>query len=204
MAVTLGPQLWVDWFGAEREPGPEKVSPIEDDPLGRPQGGIWTSTHVEGSSAYVERMRAVLPPELCGWHHRAAWVLQPEAVDLFVIEDRLAEADFMLETPGPTGSDRVWHQMALRFAAAHMTASGALSFWRQPAPSEPRWLERTGALQTLKVLGCGTPLDWWEAESTIWFRWCFSVKERIEDIAVPLIPRSPRGLWEPEELPIHA
>ena len=44
-------------------------------------------------------MRAVLPPELCEWHDRAAWVLEPELVGLFVIEDRVAEADFVLDAP---------------------------------------------------------------------------------------------------------
>jgi hypothetical protein len=201
MALSLGPQLWVDWFGTDPEPGPEIVSPVEDDPLGRPNGGIWTSTLLDGSSAYVERMRAVLPPELCEWHDRAAWVLEPEPAELFVIEDRLAEADFVLDAPDLFGDHRVWQQMASRFAGAHMTAHGALSFWRQPAPSEPRWLERMGALQVLKEIGYGTPLDWWEAESTIWFDWHFIVKERIADLAVPEIPRVPRGHWEPEELP---
>jgi hypothetical protein len=85
-----------------------------------------------------------------------------------------------------------------------MTAGGARSFWRQPAPSEPRWLERMGALQVLKEMGFGTPLDWWEAESTIWFGWHFSVKERIADVAVPAIPRLPRGYWEPDGLPVRA
>jgi hypothetical protein len=204
VARALAPQLWVDWFGSDSEPGPEVVMPLEDDPLGRPQGGLWTSTFIDGSSPYVERMRSVLPPELCEWRRRAAWVLEPRPVELFVIEDRLAEADFVLEAPGLLSDGRVWRQMADRFAGAHMTTSGALSFWRQPAPGEPRWLERMGALQVLKEMGFGTPLDWWEAESTIWFGWHFSRKERLADIAVPTIPREPRGFWEPEELPVPA
>jgi hypothetical protein len=149
-------------------------------------------------------MRAVLPPELCEWRDRAAWILEPEPVWLFVIEDRLAEADFVLDAPDLLGDRRVWQQMAARFAGAHMTANGALSFWRQPAPPQPRWLERMGALQVLKEAGYGTPLDWWEAESTIWFGWNFSVKKRIADVAVPTIPRVPRGLWEPDQLPALA
>jgi hypothetical protein len=204
VALTLEPQLWIDWFGTDPEPGPEVVSPVEDDPLSRPSGGIWTSTFIDESSAYVERMRAVLPPELCEWNDRAAWVLEPEPVELFVIEDRLAEADFLLDAPNLFGERRVWRQMASRFAGAHMTANGALSFWRQPAPTEPRWLERMGALQVLKEAGYGTPLDWWEAESTIWFGWHFSAMERVADVAVPEIPRVPRGHWEPDELPALA
>jgi hypothetical protein len=204
VALALEPQLWVDWFGSGLEPGSGIVPPVEDDPLGRPDGGIWTSTLVDGSSAYVERMRAVLPPTLSRWHDRAAWILEPESAELFVIEDRLAEADFVLDAPGLIGSHRAWRRLAGRFAGAHMTASGALSFWRQPTPSEPRWLERMGALQILREMGYGTPLDWWEAESTIWFGWCFSVKERIADVSVPSIPRVPRGLWEPDELPMLA
>jgi hypothetical protein len=204
VACALGPQLWIDWFGTDSKPGPEIVLPVEDDPLGRPDGGIWTSTLVDGSSAYVERMRAVLPPELCEWHDRAAWVLEPEPAGLFVIEDRLAEADFVLDVPDLFGDRRVWQQMATRFAGAHMTAHGALSFWRQPAPSEPRWLERMGVLQVLKEMGHGTPLDWWEAESTIWFDWHFVAKEKIVDLAVPEIPQVPRGHWEPEEPPALA
>lgn len=204
MQLALGPQLWVDWFGTEAEPGPEIVSPVGDDPLGRPSGGIWTSTLTHGASAYVERMRAVLPPDLCEWHDRAAWVLEPEPVELFVIEDRLAEADFVLLAPDLFGDRCAWRQMASLFEGAHMTARGALAFWRQPAPSEPRWLERLGALKILQETGYGTPLDWWEAESTIWFEWHFSARERIADLAVPEIPRVPRGHWEPEELPALA
>lgn len=201
MELRLGPQLWVDWFGTEREPGPEIVSPVEDDPLGRPDGGLWTSTLIDGSSAYVERMRAALPPELSEWHDRAAWALEPVPVELFVIEDRIAEADLMLFAPDIFGDGRVWREMASRFAGAHMTAHGALAFWRQPVPSEPRWLERLGVLQVMKENGLGTPFDWWEAESTSWFGWHFCAKERIADLAVPEIPQVPRGRWEPEELP---
>lgn len=28
MGLALGPQLWVDWFGGETEPGPEAVLPV--------------------------------------------------------------------------------------------------------------------------------------------------------------------------------
>lgn len=201
MELTLEPQLWVDWFGDAPEPCPDIVSPVEDDPLGRPSGGLWTSTHRDGSSPYVERMREVLPPELSEWQDRAAWVLEPLPADLLVIEDRSAEADFVLLTPSVPGERCTWLQIASRFDGGHMTAQGALSFWRQPAPSEPRWLERMGVLEVLMELGYGTPLDWWEAESTIWFDWRFSAKERIADVAVPAIPRVPRGHWNPEELP---
>lgn len=204
MLLTLKPQLWIDWLGTDSEPGPEVVSPIEDDPLGRPNGGIWTSTLIDGSSPYVERMRAVLPPDLCEWIDRAAWVLEAEPVELFVIEDRLAEADFVLDAPDLFGDRRVWRRMGSRFAGAHMTTTGALSFWRQPAPSEPRWLERLGTLRVLKEMGYGTPLDWWEAESTIWFGWHFSTMERVADVAVPNIPRVPHGHLEPDELPALA
>lgn len=202
--MVLEAQLWVDWFGTECEPGPEAVMPVEDDPLGRPGGGLWTSTLTGDSSPYVERMRAVLPPELSEWHDRAAWVLEPESVELFVVEDRLAEADLVLYAPDLFGDGRVWQEIASRFAGAHMTSHGARAFWRQPAPSESRWLERLGVLQVMKESGLGTPLDWWEAESTIWFGWHFCAKERIGDLAVPEIPRVPRGHWEPEELPALA
>lgn len=204
MELALGPQLWVDWFDGEREPCPDIVSPVEDDPLGRPNGGLWTSTFVDDSSPYVERMRAVLPPELSEWHDCAAWVLEPRPAELFVIEDRFAEADLMLFSPDLFGDGRLWQEMASRFAGAHMTANGAVAFWRQPAPSETRWLERLGVLQVMTETGLGTPLDWWEAESTIWFDWRFSTKERIADIAVPTIPQVPRGHWHPEELPALA
>jgi hypothetical protein len=204
MECTLGPQLWVDWFGSEHEPCPDIVSPVEDDPLGRPAGGIWTSTMVDGSSLYVERMQAVLPPELSEWHDRAAWVLEPRPAELLVIEDRSAEADFVLLAPSVLGERCVWPQIAARFEGAHMTTQGALSFWRQPAPSEPSWLARMGVFEVLMEFGYGTPLDWWEAESAIWFGWQFSAKERIADIAVPAIPEVPRGHWNPDELPALA
>lgn len=200
MALTLGSQLWIDWFGTDAKPGPGTVLPVEDDRLGRPDGGLWSSTLINGSSAYVDRMRAVLPPELCEWEERAAWVLEPEPAELFVVEDRLAEADFVLEAPDLFGDGGAWQQMASRFGGVHMTANGALSFWRQPAPSEPRWLERMGALEVLQEMGYGTPFDWWDAESTIWFGWHFSARERIADVAVPTIPHVPRGHWEPDEL----
>lgn len=204
MELTLGPQLWVDWFGCGHEPGPDIVAPVGDDPLGRPSGGFWTSSFVEGRSAYVERMRVVLPPELSEWHDRAAWVLEPGPAELLVVADRSAEADFVLLAPNLPGKRCTWPQIATRFDGAHMTAQGALSFWRQPAPSEPRWLERMGVLEVLMELGYGTPLDWWEAESTIWFDWHLSVRERIADVAVPAIPEVPRGHWDAERLPAFA
>lgn len=204
MEFTLGPQLWVDWFGCGHEPGPEIVSPVEDDPLGRPAGGLWTSTLIGGTSAYVERMRAVLPPALSEWHQRAAWVLEPRPAELLVVEDRSAEADLVLLAPDLGGEHCTWQRLATRFEGAHMTAQGALSFWRQPAPSEPGWLERIGVLEVLTELGYGTPLDWWEAESTIWFDWRLSVRERIADVAVPAIPAVPRGHWDPDQLPAFA
>jgi hypothetical protein len=201
MELTLGPQLWVDWFGTGQEPCSGLVPAVEDDPLGRPAGGLWTSTYVDGSSAYVERMRAVLPPELSGWHDRAAWVLEPRSAGLFVIEDRSAEADFVLLAPNVPGERCAWPQIATRFDGAHMTGQGALCFWRRPAPSEPGWLERMGVLEVLMELGYGTPLDWWEAESTIWFDWRFSARRRIADIAVPTVPRLPVRHREPDRLP---
>jgi hypothetical protein len=198
MELTLGPQLWVDWDGSRAEPDADAVRAVEDDPLGRPGGGLWTSSFVDGSSAYVERMREVFPPELGEWHERAAWVLEPRPAHLLVVEDRSAEADFLLLANGP-GAPSTWPKVAAGFDGVHMSTQGALSFWRRPAPSEPRWLERMGVMEVLMKLGYGTPLDWWEAESTIWFDWRFSVRRRIADIAVPAIPHEEARDRSPED-----
>lgn len=188
--VQLPPQLWVDWHGSGLRPDARHLQPVGDDPNRRPSGGLWTSTAMpDGYSAYVLRMRELLGPYTPSVA-RPAWLLSPAPARVFVVEDRLAEADLAILAP-TTGPDvALWPQMAARFDAVHMTEGGARSFWRQPAVGEPNAGERTRVLAFMDAQGFGSPLDWWETESTMWMHWSFFEAERLEDIDVPMMPNA--------------
>ncbi len=47
---------------------------------------------------------------------------------------------------------------------------------------------RLRVLANMDAHGFGTPLDWWETESTLWMSWSFEEVERLDDIEVPRRP----------------
>lgn len=112
---------------------------------------------------------------------RPAWALTPRASEVLVVDDRLAEMDIADLAPGTP----VWPQLARQLDAVHMTATGALAFWRTPRRSEPRYTARLRLLAAMTEAKMGSPLDMWEAESTIWFRWRFTSETPLGRLTVP-------------------
>jgi len=81
----------------------------------------------------------------------------------------------------------IWARVAEQVDAVHMTAAGANAFWRTPTAADPRRGPRLRALANLTSAGLGSPLDMWEAESTVWFRWRFTAAAPAGHVDVPLI-----------------
>lgn len=186
---TMPPQLWVDWHGIGHQPGPEVMSPVGTGPKGRPAGGLWTSTIAEGpSSAYADRMRTLLG-DAVDWHHRPAWLLHPEPARIWTVEDRCGEMDLLLlGSAHASSAPTMWGRIADHVDAIHMTADGCRAFIQQPDSNGAVGALRLPVAAYLEREGMGCPLDWWEAESTLWTRWRFTHAERLQDMHVPEIP----------------
>jgi hypothetical protein len=177
--IALPQQLWIDQAGSGQTPKETAEIPVFDDSNGLPAGGLWTSTYSEGSSEYIRRilhvMEGFMPLE-----PRPAWLLTPQMAVVYEVEDQSADDDL---TALASGSP-FWPQMAGHLDAVHMTRDGALAFARTPTRDD-LFGKRMEAVTRHVREGRG-PLDFWEAERTIWFRWCFSEARHIEDIEVPL------------------
>jgi hypothetical protein len=182
--VTLPPQLWVDMAGSGQTPQETADVAIFDDEHGLPGGGLWTSTYEDGSSPYLRTVLG-LNAGFLSTAPRPAWRLTPREAKVYVAEDGNALLDLAALAPGAgTG---VWSQVEVFAEAVHMTAAGARAFLRTPVPEEPNFKERIAVLIRLRRDGEINPFDLWEAERTIWFRWCFEGVERVADVDVPLI-----------------
>ncbi len=180
--ITLPDQLWVDFAGSGQTPEQTIEVEVYDDEQGHPAGGLWTSTHDEGTSPHVRTMLALVDGFL-PVVSRPAWVLTPQEAVVYEVEDRSAQLDLAAMAPGTP----IWPQMKRIVDGVHMTADGARAFLRTPASKDPRYSRHVRVLGALS--GKGThPLDLWESERTIWFRWCFSDAKRVGDVAVPLFP----------------
>jgi hypothetical protein len=156
---------------------------IFDDEHGLPAGGLWTSTYEDGSSPYLRRVLG-LNARFLATAPRPAWRLTPREAKVYVAEDGNALLDLAVLAPQP---GPVWSQVEAFAEAVHMTAAGARAFLRTPAPEEPNFKERIAVLVRLRRDAETNPFDLWEAERTIWFRWCFEGVERVADVDVPLI-----------------
>ncbi len=178
--LVLPEQLWIDVSGSGQTPAETAEVPVFDDENGLPAGGLWTSSYSDGSSEYVRRMLLVLDGFMA-LAPRRAWLLTPEPATVFEVDDTGAESELRAIAPGAP----FWPQLAGRFDAVHMTAKGALAFPSTPAPGDIP--PEGGAAKLAKMHAARGPLDFWEAERTIWFRWLFSSARRIEDVAFPLL-----------------
>lgn len=178
--IALPEQLWIDIDGSGQTPQETVEIPVFDDPKSLPMGGLWTSTFSEGSSEYVRRILLVLDGFI-PLEARAAWLLTPEVANVLEVVDRSGEDKLAAIAPDPP----CWPRVAEHVDAVHMTAEGALAFPCTPAPGD---LPQAGLVSAFakRIAGRG-PLDFWEAERTIWFRWRFSKARRIGDIAFPLL-----------------
>lgn len=178
--TALPRQLWIDINGSGQTPQETVEIPVSDDLNSLPMGGLWTSTYSLGSSEYVRRMLLVLD-DFIPLDARPAWLLTPEVANVLEVVDRSGEDEFAAIAPEAP----YWPRVADHFDAVHMTAEGALVFPCTPAPGD---LPQPGLITALakRNLERG-PLDFWEAERTIWFRWRFSDARRIRDIHFPLL-----------------
>ena len=103
------------------------------------------------------------------------------------METRAAELDLIAIAPGPVKD--IWATVARRYDAVHMTEQGAtVAFHRTPRAGEPGRDDRLRVLHAVLDAGLGSPLDMWEAESTIWFGWHFADVRDLGLVDVAQIP----------------
>ena len=183
--TVLREQLWID-ANDSGPPTPNAIAPPSADVNGRPHGGLWTSTLVDGSSAWRDAMLKLLAGHVAIVKRRA-WAVTPQPARVWHVETRAAELDLVTIAPGPVKD--MWATVAQTFDAVHMTAQAAsVAFHRTPRPGEPGRDERLRVLHALTGAGLGSPLDMWEAESTIWFGWHFADVRDLGLLDVAQIP----------------
>lgn len=141
------------------------VAPIQNrDFFVKPNGGLWTSTFVGNSSAWVDwcREENFGEPDNLNW-----FVLQPKQdAHVYVINTLADLRTLIARYPHPDREQQIYSRffayidfgrIALDYDAIHLTEAGQWAT-RHSEPS----------------------LNGWDCESTCWFRWCFtSVKAML-------------------------
>jgi hypothetical protein len=168
--MQLAAQLHVS-FVAELFP---TIAPITNrDFFIKPNGGLWTSTLVDGSSAWVEWCRAEEfgEPDAQHWY-----VLEPDPAARVYIIDSLADLNRLIAMyPHPDKEQRLYSRffgyidfeaVSQDYDAIHLTEAG-------------QWATRYSE----------PSLNGWDCESTVWFRWCFTSIEQFRTIAAALDER---------------
>lgn len=160
---------------------PELFVPIKPGHLGKPAGGLWTSTLVNGSTAWADWCRAESfgNPDAQRWH-----VVIPDPTARVLVVDSLAGyVDLVERFPyAPFAFDPTARSLdflailAAGYSAVHLTERGNAEC-HHPSPHPPGidWL-------------C---LNSWDCESTVWLAWVFtgwSVLDR--HVVVHAHPRS--------------
>jgi hypothetical protein len=164
---NLGPQLHITPCADLIE----QIAPVSNkDARCKPFGGLWTSSYVNGSSAWIEWCEA---EEFGDPHGANRFLLYPKADARILVIDSLADLERALSDYGSVcvksavmgapyfSQDRRpdFEEIARHFDAMHLTEEGqeATRF------TEP-------------------DLYGWDCESTVWFRWAF---DRVERIPLP-------------------
>lgn len=136
------------------------VDPIRNWKFVKPNGGFWTSSYEDGSSAWVEECSSMFgdsTPYKKNW-----FLLKPDPSARILLIDTLSNLRMLLRSwPNPLPGTRiVWpdfEAIARHYDAMHLTAAGQIAT-RLSHPEN---------------------LYGWDVESTLWFRWKFLDCERI-------------------------
>lgn len=126
----------------------------------KPDGGLWTSSYIDGSSDWVSWCRS----EGFGTPDKQNWfILTPAATARVRVIDNLSDLTGLLDEYGKdkchrTYKDRIpdFERLAQHYDALHLTEEG-------------QWATRN----------TDPNLYGWDCESTVWFRWCFTAVESV-------------------------
>ena len=144
-------------------PSPEQIKPVENQGSigGKPRiGGLWTSSYDERTgSDWIRWSRS----ERWGYASRDEaqhWLLQPKPCRVLEIGDPTMLRHVTLKYPGSEYMPIDWERVAQDYDCAHF-----------PDP----WTHRFESFLTNSEedLALGMFFYSLDAESTIWFRWCF-------------------------------
>lgn len=139
-------------------PHPDRLDPISNRPQFKPEGGLWTSSYRDESSAWVNWMQAEQ------WYNHSdatAWLLTPDDPDIYQIDTLTDLKVLASEFPN---EDSPLSYTALDYEAIADVFDGI-------------WLTQQGQWQTRFS---HPNLYGWDCESTLWFEWCFENAEPIE------------------------
>lgn len=142
-----------------------KVAPVENNRFIKPKYGMWTSTYRDGKSGWVEWCisESFSKPYDCNW-----FLLEPDPLGRILVVDTLADLKALLRQyppPEPKVSsffaEPDFERISQDWDAIHLTEEGQWAT-RMTIPS----------------------LYGWDAESTLWFRWCFTSYRQIQPTLV--------------------
>ena len=146
-----------------------KVGPVDNrGHIGvKPRFGLWTSSYVEGCSAWVEWCR---DENFCNPYALNWFLLEPNPKARVLVIDTLADLKRLLaefKQPPAPGFEAIttwpdFERIAEHWDAMHLTEAG-------------QWRTR---LTLPSLYG-------WDSESTLWFHWCFTDCRRIPVPAPP-------------------
>lgn len=190
----MKPQVWV----GDEDPDPEKFEPPEPSDeivIGKPAGGLWTSTLIEKedriSSGWIEWMRS--EQYTMGTE---AWILYPEDdVEVYVIDDVwdakkvMKPVERYKDHPTLEEWEIDWESVFSEYDAINLTEKGQ---WETRFPNktwvdgngERQWGRRADNLDKYNLYG-------WDCESTLWGAWRFERVEYAGEVTIP--PRESYG-----------
>lgn len=161
MIDEYGTQIFVN----TDPPDPNKIDPVRNtDPVAKPEGGLWTSSLRNGTSAWVDWVRR----ENYSPHPISeieVWRLEPvNDPNLYVI-DSLEDFQLLLSKHGLNDD----------------TLFNAIDYEEVADDYDGIWVTKKGQAETRFS---EPSLYGFDCESTIWFDWCFeNIEESIIEIA---------------------
>ncbi len=151
-----------------------EIAPVQNDSFGvKPKFGLWTSSYLDGKSAWVDAYQDMFGHSGSDVRALSAYslnwfLLEPDPAARVLVIDTMADLR-RLVAKFPARQEfgtfcRVWpdfERISEHYDAMQLTENGQ---WRTRMPIEPNAPNLYG----------------WDAESTVWFRWCFTGYRRIE------------------------
>ena len=178
--VERGAQEWISRSRERPDPGrlvtPTAAPSTWERDAQKPRGGLYTSTAADGTSSALALLAEGygdynLPPPLVRYRLRAAADARVCEIDGPVAWHRLCARYPAAADDGRLVPD--WALVVREWDGVHLTLGGLLAAEQVRVEGPTGWTEHRS----------------WDAEQTVWLRWCFETVERLPDL--PALPLSP-------------
>jgi hypothetical protein len=173
--IIMKPQLFVHY----NKPSDSHMKPVVNGYTCKPSfGGIWTSTYMNGTSAWIEFCkkdcsgdRQVLKQKLDGVNH---YILYPSVHTKIFRVDSIADCLILFNVFGISNVDFPKDNSLM-----------TLDFQRIQSVYDGIHLTRRGEFETRDKFSFPN-LHGWDCESTLWFRWSFVFCESLYECEPPI------------------